>query len=133
MVIEVVDGEHATELLGERFARGGSVSGEILATRSVAVLDDAAEDPRVEQPQVRSGKFGPAIFVPLLTADSALGTLAVARKRDAALFTPAEVEVVQSFANQAGVVLEQARTASRPTAWPCWRIRSASPAICTTR
>ncbi len=110
MTIEVVDGEYATELLGQRFARRGSVSGEILTTRTVAVLDNAAEDNRVEQPQVRWGRSGPAIFVPLVTADSALGTLSVARNREAAPFTPAEVEVVQSFATQAGVVLEQART-----------------------
>jgi signal transduction histidine kinase len=110
MVIEVADGEHARDLLGERFARAGSISGAILADRSMAVLEDASQDYRVEQPQVRWGRTGPAIFVPLVTADNAFGTLSVARDRHASPFLPTELDIVQYFATQASVVLEQART-----------------------
>ena len=107
MVMEVVDGTVGTALAGSRFPRAGSVSGDVLATGQLAVLADASSDPRVAQPQVRAGRLGPALFVALVADGSVFGTLSVARVTGAPTFSPADLDMVRSFAAQASVALER--------------------------
>lgn len=109
MVVEVVDvgdGDGAAALRGERFPRAGSIEGDVLANRGIAIVEDASHDYRVHQPQVRRGMTGPAVFVALTTEEDSFGTLSVSRAKGAPPFTAAEIELVQSFATQASVVLE---------------------------
>ena len=73
------------------------------------MLADASEDPRVNQPQVRFGQIGPAVWVPLTAYGDPVGTLSVARSKGAAPFSPSELELVPLFAAQASVILEVAR------------------------
>jgi signal transduction histidine kinase len=109
LVLEVVDGSVGTALAGSRFPRAGSVSGDVLATGEIVVLEDASKDHRVAQPQVRAGELGPALFVALEANGSLFGTLSVAKVRGAATFSAADLEVVRSFAAQASVALERDR------------------------
>jgi GAF domain-containing protein len=113
MVLEVADGPDADGLVGRRFARGGSVSGDVLRTGQPVVLLDAAGDPRRHQPLVRKGTMGPALFVPLVKDGRPFGTLAVARAAAARTFSDADLATVQRFAAQAGMVLagDEAREA----------------------
>ena len=106
LVIEVVAGTAPAELRGQQFPINSSVSGEVIRTGRPVVLVDAAHDHRVGQPQVSSGTIGPAIWVPLTAYGQAVGTLSVGRLVGAAPFTDGELELVQLFAAQAGVVLE---------------------------
>jgi len=58
---------------------------------------------------VRSGAFGPALFVPLAARGRPFGTLLLARRRGSRPFEEGEVRLAEVFAGQAAVVLEQAR------------------------
>jgi signal transduction histidine kinase len=110
LTVRTADGAAAEELLGEVFGVEGSVSGDVIRGGRVIVLPDAAVDERVAQPVVRSGRFGPALFVPLAAAGGApFGTLLLARNRGGRLFEAEEVRLAEVFAGQAGVVMEQAR------------------------
>ena len=62
------------------------------------------------QPQVRLGTIGPAVFVPLGAPGDIIGFLSVARPTGREPFTTHDVEVLQQFATQASVVIEQGRT-----------------------
>jgi signal transduction histidine kinase len=107
LVIDVVSGSTTADaLIGAQFSVAGSVSGEVMRTGAPVVVTDASTDHRVRQPQVSSGKIGPAIWVALTVRGERVGTLSVARARDSAAFTEAELELVLLFAVQAGVVLE---------------------------
>jgi signal transduction histidine kinase len=105
-VLDVVDGPQRESLVGRRFPRAGSISGQILDAGGVVVVDDLSRDPRDRQPQVQSGELGPAIFVGLAAGERVFGSLSIMRVRGERPFTPTEVAMVSSFAAQASVALE---------------------------
>jgi signal transduction histidine kinase len=105
-VLDVVDGGHASALVGQRFPRVGSISGDVLDRGGTIVVEDLAKDSRDQQPQVRAGSYGPAIFVALTAGKRAFGTLSIMRDRGGRPFTDTEVAMVSSFAAQASVALE---------------------------
>jgi len=109
LVVQTADGAEAESLVGEDFALEGSVSGDVILSGKAIVLPDAAADERVAQPVVRSGIFGPALFVPLASRGRPFGTLLVARHRGGPPFDEGEVKLAEVFAGQVAVVLEQAR------------------------
>jgi signal transduction histidine kinase len=105
-VLDIISGPGGDGLEGQVFPAEGSVSGEVMQTGRPIVLLDASGDHRVQQPQVRDGHIGPTIWVALTSFGRRVGSLAVARREGAPAFTDAELELVQLFAAQAGVVLE---------------------------
>ncbi|MFI5042442.1 MAG: GAF domain-containing protein [Acidimicrobiales bacterium] len=109
LIIEVSEGPVATTLVGARFPRAGSVSGDVLETGQSIVLEDASRDHRIAQPQVQTGEIGPALFVALVAEGVAFGTLSVARQTGAPPFSPADLEMVRTFAAHASVALEHER------------------------
>jgi signal transduction histidine kinase len=109
LVVRAAEGTGAEEIVGGVFPLEGSVSGDAIAGDRVIVLADAAADERVCQPMVRSGVFGPALFVPLAARGGPFGTLLLARRRGGRGFEEGEVGLAEVFAGQAAVVLEQAR------------------------
>jgi signal transduction histidine kinase len=109
LIVRTADGAAADELIAGTFPLAGSVSGDAMAGGRVVVLVDAAADERVAQPTVRSGLFGPALFVPLAARGEPFGTLLLARRRGGQPFDDGEVRLAEVFAGQAAVVLEQAR------------------------
>ncbi|KAA2257109.1 GAF domain-containing sensor histidine kinase [Solihabitans fulvus] len=90
--------------------------GTVLSARSAAarvarsgvpvVADDFTVDPRTAPfvPRVLRG-YGPFAVAPFGTRERRLGALAVYRRRGAAPFTPVTVDVLTSFAAQAGLAL----------------------------
>jgi hypothetical protein len=56
----------------------GSLSGDVIRTGRHVVVNDASHDPRVAQPGVRLGVFGPTVFVPLSARGRTFGTVASA-------------------------------------------------------
>jgi two-component system, NarL family, sensor histidine kinase DevS len=109
LAVRTADGAGAGEMLGEVFPYNGSVSGDVISAGQPIVLPDAAVDERVAQPIVRSGLFGPALFVPLAARGEPFGTLLLARRRGGRRFEEGEVRLAEVFAGQAAVVLEQGR------------------------
>ena len=106
LVMDVVAGPTAGGLAGQLFAAQGSVSGEVMHTGAPVVIIDAARDHRVQQPQVRGGDIGPAIWVALSAFGRRVGTLSVARVVGSPPFTDSQLDLVLLFAAQAGVIVE---------------------------
>jgi signal transduction histidine kinase len=109
LTVCTADGTGADELVGDSFPMAGSVSGDAITSGRVVALEDAAADDRVAQPIVRSGRYGPALFVPLAARREPFGTLLLARRRGGEGFDDASVRLAEVFAGQAAVVLEQGR------------------------
>jgi signal transduction histidine kinase len=109
LAIEAADGARAERLRGVRFPAEGSVAGDVLRSGKVVVLADAAADQRAEQPLVRLGGVGPALFAPLSAEGRAFGILAVANDHGGRAFREADVQLLEAFAAQAAVALEHVR------------------------
>jgi signal transduction histidine kinase len=109
---------------GEPLASGGDPVGTVLSARSAAartarggvplVADDFTVDPRTAPfvPPVLRG-YGPFAVAPFGTRERKLGALAVYRRRGAAPFNQVTVDMLTSFAAQAGlaIVLAEGTTA----------------------
>ena len=106
--LEVVDGAGAERLRGLEAPLQGSVSGEVVRAGKTVVVTDASSDERVLQPVVRLGGLGPALFVPLRSRGRTFGTLMVGRERGRPGFADADIELMETFADQAAVAFQYA-------------------------
>jgi two-component system, NarL family, sensor histidine kinase DevS len=106
--VEAADGLFAEELLGASFPVEGTVTGEVINTGKAVVLADASADDRTAQPIVRAG-VGPALFVPLAARGRTFGSLTVANAERGSPLREADVQLVETFAEQAAVALEYGR------------------------
>lgn len=110
LVIEVVAGVGAEVLVGIAFPRDASLSGEVMRTGQSLVLDDASEESRAHQPVIRAADLGPCVVVPLLRDVQPAGTLLVGNRKGTRRFTETDLRLVETFAAQASLALESART-----------------------
>jgi signal transduction histidine kinase len=108
LVLEIADGRGAERLRGLEVPVQGSVSGEVLATGKTVVIADGASDQRVFRPVVEVGELGPAMFVPLRSGGQTFGALMVGRGRGRPSFADADVELMETFADQAAVAFRYA-------------------------
>ena len=76
--------------------------------------------------------IGLAVIFPLGAPGNVRGVLTVGRRHGAVPFPPAQVDVVASFAAQAGVALELAAIRADADTLRCTRTGTGSPATCTT-
>lgn len=109
LMVRVVEGANTEGMVGTSFSGVNSISGEVIRTLQPVVVADVSLDERRGQPMVTRGVFGPALFIPLAMRGRAFGTLAVANDRGGRIFSPDDVFVVQTFANEASVALEYGR------------------------
>jgi GAF domain-containing protein/CheY-like chemotaxis protein len=85
--------------------------GRAVLTREVQHIVDADNDPSLHprfREDVRLRGFRSAVVVPMLREGIAVGAVAVTRER-AGGFTPAEIALLQTFADQAVIAVENAR------------------------
>jgi signal transduction histidine kinase len=101
--------QDAEALAGTAFPVEGSVSGEVIRTGKTVAVADAASDQRVRQPALRAGGIGPALFAPLAVRGAVLGTLLVANATGGRPFGEGDVQLTETFAEQAAVAVEHAR------------------------
>jgi two-component system, NarL family, sensor histidine kinase DevS len=107
--IRIAVGDHADEVLGQTFGAPDSITAEVFATAEPIIVTDLSRDPRLQQPQVRLGTVGPAVFVPLGAGGDILGSLSVSRAVGREPFGARDVTFLTQFATQASVVIEQGR------------------------
>jgi GAF domain-containing protein len=107
--VRVAVGRYASAVRGREFPRRASLSGRVMDALASEVVADAAEEPAAHQPIVALGRFGPALFVPLLARGEAFGTLVVANRRGGRELGSDDVDLVETFAAQAAIVLESVR------------------------
>jgi signal transduction histidine kinase len=108
LTIHHAAGDGAKVALGLELPTGASVSGEVLATGEPVTVEDFRHDERVAKVARENMDLGPAIVFPLGGPANVRGVLTVGRHPGSMPLPPAAVELVTTFAAQAGIALELA-------------------------
>ena len=108
LVIEHATGVGAEDALGLVLPVGASVSGIVLNSGKPMSLDDFSGDERVAPAAREHMHLGPAVVFPLGAPGNVRGILTAGRRPGSMPMAPAAVEMLISFAAQAGVALELA-------------------------
>jgi signal transduction histidine kinase len=111
LVIETASGDGAQGYLGLRLPTEGSVSGQVMTSGRRVIVGDLDSDRRVARVAEVSGlrkRLGPAVAVPLGVPGDVRGTMTAARRAGAQPLSQSAVEMVTSFAAQAGIGLKLA-------------------------
>jgi signal transduction histidine kinase len=101
-------GEKAASALGLVLSVETSLSGKVMADGEMATVADFGEDDRVSPLARESMPLGPAILLPLGVPGNVRGVLTVGRYPGSLPFPRLAVDMVATFAAQAGVALELA-------------------------
>ena len=107
----VVIGGAGAELIGRRIQRGTGIVGEVAQTGRALIVNNAENDPRHVQrfDQKRGFQAHTLLTVPLIAKDSVIGVLQVVNKNDGTIFVEGDATLLNTFASQAAVAIENAR------------------------
>ena len=108
LVIQHAAGAGAPEAIGLVLPVSASVSGQVLTSGEAVVLEDFGHDERVAGAAREHMPLGPAIILPLGAPGDVRGVFTVGRDTGAMPLAHEAVEMVQTFAAQAGIALELA-------------------------
>jgi len=108
LVIEHACGDGAAEALGLALPTEGSASGIVMASGKALAVENFSSDSRVADVARQHMALGPAVLVPLGPAGDVRGVLTAGRHQGALPLSPPAVEMVTTFAAQAGIGIELA-------------------------
>jgi signal transduction histidine kinase len=108
LVITNASGYNAELLVGLTAPAGLSLSGQVMASGQRLSVIDFGADERVARAVRRLGALGPGVAVPLGVPGDVRGVMIAARRTGAQPLPPAAVEMVTTFAVQAGIGLKLA-------------------------
>ncbi len=108
LVIEHASGVSADQAIGLMLPAGASVSGTVMGTGKPLFIEDFSSDQRVAAAAREHLKLGPAVVFPLGPPGSVRGVLTAGRSPGSKALSAAAVEMVTTFAAQAGIGLELA-------------------------
>jgi signal transduction histidine kinase len=108
LVIEHACGAGAADALGLVLPTSGSASGLVMSSGKPMLVDDFSGDPRVAAVAREHMLLGPAVLVPLGPSGEVRGVLTAGRHSGSLPLSPPAVEMVTTFAAQAGIGLELA-------------------------
>jgi signal transduction histidine kinase len=108
LVIEHAAGEGSGEAIGIVLPVDGSVSGIVLESGKPLAISDFTAEPRASQVARDRLRLGPTVVVPLGAPGNVRGILTAGRRPGSLPLAPQAVEVLITFAAQAGVGLELA-------------------------
>ena len=108
VTIEYAAGEGAAEALGLSSPTGQSASGIVMATGKPLIVEDITSDERAAEVVRDRLGLGPAVLVPVGRPGDVRGVLTAGRHRGLPPLSPAAVEMVTTFAAQAGIGIELA-------------------------
>lgn len=106
--IEVTVGQDAANLRGQSLPVDASLAGRVYRDGKPARVAQLAHGTGLTSVASDGLEIGPALAVPLTGSGRVHGVLTVARLADRPGFTPADVEMVGSFANHAALAIELA-------------------------
>jgi signal transduction histidine kinase len=102
--VQAVDGEGA-DLLRDGIIIEQSLAAAVMRDGTPTAVVDALNDPRVWPGLLEAAGVGPALYLPLGSAENAVGTLVVARIGDKPAFGQETLRLVDTFAGQAAIAL----------------------------
>ncbi len=102
-VIEIADGDGAADLVGIVMPPEGRAH-RVLASRAGTLVPSLERSASLRVPQF--GRYGPALYAPLVVGSVSTGVIILMRARGADEFTPEELQIAESFARQAALALE---------------------------
>jgi signal transduction histidine kinase len=108
LVIEHAVGAGSEEALGLVLPAKSSASGIVMGSGKPLTVDDFSSDERVAPAARQQLGLGPAVVVPLGSAGNVRGVLTAGRHRGSLPLSPPAVEMLITFAAQAGIGLELA-------------------------
>jgi signal transduction histidine kinase len=108
LVIEHAAGQGAEKAIGLVLPVAGSASGIVLTSGKALTVDNFSNDPRTAPVAREHLHLGPAVVVPLGAPGNVRGILTAGRRPGSMPLAPPAVEMLVSFAAQAGVGLELA-------------------------
>ena len=108
LVIEHAYGDGATEALGLVLSAEGSASGIVMASGKALAVEAFSSDERVAAVSREHMPLGPAVLVPLGPAGDVRGVLTAGRREGSLPLSADAVEMLVTFAAQAGIGLELA-------------------------
>lgn len=105
---KVVIGGSGDELIGSRLKKGQGVVGQVAETGIPVIENDAAQN--AQHTDVDEDFATQSLLaVPLIAKERVIGVLEVINKVDRTLFVQDDVDLLSTFAGQAGVAIENAR------------------------
>ena len=114
LVFEVALGQKADAVKEFRLPLGHGIAGLVAVTGQPLIVSDAQDDPRQASEIAQAVGYVPrsilCVPLPLFYNDQIVGVLELLDKEGAPTFSPADLEVLSLFANQAAVAIEQSRT-----------------------
>jgi signal transduction histidine kinase len=108
LIIEYASGANAGEAIGLVLPAGASVSGLVIASGKPLSSDDFSTDPRAAAAARENLRLGPAVIFPLGPPGSVRGVLTVGRRPGSKPMSADAIEMITTFAAQAGIGLELA-------------------------
>ena len=106
----LVDGEDEAEMQALQIQLGEGITGTAVLQKEVIVSNDAHDDPRAGHVPGTRLEQEAICCVPFTARDTLLGALSLYRRGRERAFLPAEIELVQHFADVAAIALHNAKT-----------------------
>jgi len=104
-VIEIADGDEVGDLVGIVMPPKGRAH-QVLSSRSGMIVPSLERSSSLRVPQL--GRFGPALYAPLVVGQRSTGVIILLRAPQAPEFTQDDLQIAESFARQAALALELA-------------------------
>src|SRR5262245_42870648 len=85
-----------------------TMAGRAILSRDVVQVEDALDDPDYQKDVAQAGGFRSMLAAPMLRDGHPIGAIVVNR-REHGLFSPTQVQLLQTFADQAVIAIENTR------------------------
>ncbi len=103
-------GNAAGAVIGSTLPIEGTIAGDVFAGGAGVVIEDASTHPRIHIAAIEALHAGPVIFVSLSSEAERLGVLSISNSKGGRTFDDEDLRVVESFARQAAIAVDLART-----------------------
>lgn len=107
----IVVGGSGEGLVGTRVKAGQGLVGEVAAKGKTVIVNNTQEDSRWQGEVAKDGSFSTnaVLAVPLMANNVVIGVLEVLNKKDGSVYVKEDADVLETFAGQAAIAIENAR------------------------
>ena len=111
LYFDIALGEKGEALQQIRLKIGEGIAGWVAQHQKAAIVNDVTQDPRWTQKADKTTKFKTRaiLAVPMMVQGNLVGVMEVINRQDGAPFTENDAQLLETFASQAGIAIENAR------------------------